>query len=104
MGWLYPFRITSQERKEIRDCARIYFYGGNPAAQEETEEAWLKWKKVFEVFLICRDARYGNLLHLPFSGGVYEQPAKTMDAIEQIQACYYEKLKDDMDSAMSSLH
>ena len=71
---------------------------------EETAEYWNKWKKFFEVFIICRDARYGNLLHLPFEGGVYEQPCKTMDVMEQIQSCFIEKLNDETGSALSRLH
>jgi len=56
------------------------------------------------VFIVCRDARYGNLLHLPFAGGVYDQPCKTMDVLEQIRANFLEKLTDDQEKTLAGLH
>jgi hypothetical protein len=103
LGRLNPFRIKAEERKEIRQVALIYFDGGNPAAMEETAERWQKSKKFFEIFAVCKDARYGNLLHLPFSGGVYEQPAKTMNVIEEIQNAYIEKLAEKMKGSFSGI-
>ena len=49
-----------------------------------------------------RDARYGNLLHLPFVGGVLEQPAKTMAVYGVIQAIYCDKLMEDMEKSMKA--
>lgn len=49
-----------------------------------------------------RDARYGNLLHLPFEGGVLDQPAKTMAVYEVIQSIYCNKLAEDMEKSMKA--
>jgi hypothetical protein len=49
-----------------------------------------------------RDARYGNLLHLPFDGGVLEQPAKTMAVYGIIQSIYCDKLLEDMEKSMKA--
>mgnify|MGYP007112523856 FL=1 len=49
-----------------------------------------------------RDARYGNLLHLPFEGGVLDQPAKTMAVYGVIQAIYCDKLVEDMEKSMKA--
>jgi hypothetical protein len=57
----------------------------------------------FDAFLICRDARYGNLLHLPFEGGVFEQPAKTMNVITYIQSLYIEKLEYENKKSMANI-
>jgi hypothetical protein len=88
----HPFSSTPQERRELRQCAKLLFWGSNPAYQDETKEIFKKWTIFFDVFLWCRDARYGNLLHLPFSGGAFEQPAKTMSILTYIQSIYLEKL------------
>jgi uncharacterized protein YbgA (DUF1722 family) len=49
------------------------------------------------------DVRYGNLLHLPFSGGVAEQPAKTMTVLNHLQSIFREKLDEDQKSELSKI-
>jgi hypothetical protein len=69
--------------------------GNNPVLIPETKDCFIKkWKIFFDIFLICRDARYNNLIHLPFDGSVIEQPCKTMEVIQYIQNLYR---KDDME-------
>lgn len=94
------FYISPSERQEIKECGKIYFDGGNPLCQEETKDAWKKWEFFFDSFLIMRDARYGNILHLPFSGGVIEQPSKTMSVYRAIDDIYVQKIADDMEKAL----
>jgi hypothetical protein len=55
----------------------------------------MRYKILFDTFLIIRDVRYGNLLHLPFEGGAAEQPAKTMEGILLIQSIYREKIEEE---------
>jgi hypothetical protein len=98
-----PFSVAPEEAGEIRQCARLLFKGANPAHQNETREAYQKWKYFFDVFVMSRDARYGNLLHLPFEGGVFEQPSKTMDAIMLIQSVYIEHLKEEQEKASKKI-
>jgi hypothetical protein len=96
MDKLYPFsEPSSKERQEIRNCAKIFFYGGNPSSLEETKDAWSKWQVFFNVFLMIRDARYGNLIHLPFNVSAFDQPHRTMKVIQQIQSLYQEKIEED---------
>jgi hypothetical protein len=94
-----PFALSKKEEWEIRQIARLLFGGGNPALQEETRELWRKWRHFFDVFVYCRDARYGNLLHFPFSGGAFEQPVKTMEAIGLIQNLYIKHIQDKQEEA-----
>ena len=96
------FQVTPSEEREIKECGRLFFKGGNPAALEETKEAWEKWNYFFTSFLFMRDARYGNILHLPFEGGVLNQPAKTMAVYGIIQTLFCEKLMEDMDKALKA--
>lgn len=76
----------------------------NPAEHGETEELYARWKPVFEIFNVMIDVRYGNFLHLPFSGGAAEQPAKTMDALNYIQALFRQKLDDDQKKHLSKIN
>jgi hypothetical protein len=81
----------------------LLFWGANPLYQEETKDTFLRWKVFFDAFLISRDARYGNLLHLPFGGGVFEQPSKTMNVITFIQSLYIEKLEYENKKSMEKI-
>jgi hypothetical protein len=47
---------------------------------------------------MCRrvfDARYGNYLHLPFAGGVMDQPDKTMKVLDILQEEFRKKIASD---------
>lgn len=94
----YPFGLSKKEVQEIRDCAQIYFYGGDPGSDSEIKDCWnSKWKLFFESCFNCLDARYGNFLMLPFSGGAMEQPIKTMEVYSVIRNCYREKITKDLE-------
>lgn len=41
------------------------------------------------------DRETGGLLHLPYQGGVLEQPLRTMQAFEVVQVVFGEKLKEE---------
>lgn len=96
----FPFSLSNQEVQEIRDCGQIYFSGGNPAADKELKQIWTKWREFFFSCFNCLDARYGNFLALPFSGGAMEQPMKTMQVYSLIRDLYREKIKRDTDKAI----
>ena len=72
------------------------FYGGNPSAFPETEKLVLKWNPFFNIFLQSVDKRTGSFLHLPFEGGLFNQPSKTMTILMIMQGLYCEKLSDEM--------
>jgi hypothetical protein len=40
---------------------------------------------------------------MPFEGGVFEQPSKTMDAIMLIQSVYIEHLKEEQEKASKKI-
>lgn len=95
----YLFALANNEVQEIRDCGQIYFSGGNPEADEELKASWHKWKYFFESCFTCLDARYGNFLAFPFSGGAMEQPIKTMQVYSLIRDLYREKINKDLEKA-----
>lgn len=94
MGKLAPFSCTHQEASEIRQIGRLLFWGGDPTVFEETKEMYEKWEYIFRLFLLCCDRKTGSFLNMPFSGGVAEQPAKTMHVLMLVQSIYCEKLAD----------
>lgn len=64
----------------------------------ETKEWYLKWNPFLNIFLQSVDRRTGSLLHLPFSTGAFEQPAKTMTILTTMQEEYFKHLADEMKS------
>lgn len=99
MDGIHPFSLREDEAREIKEIARVFFKGGNPMADKELKECYPKWSIFFSIFLAARDARYGNLLHLPFEGGAANQPMKTMAVIQLIQSVYIDKLVDEQNKA-----
>jgi hypothetical protein len=74
--------------------------GGDPDGYPELKGVYAKYKDIFDIFEICVDARYGNFLHLPFSGGVMDQGAKTMDILKYIRSLFREKIADEQKGKM----
>lgn len=50
--------------------------------------------------MLCVDARYGNLLHLPYSGGAMEQPIYDCEVYFVLQDLYREILTKKLDGAI----
>jgi hypothetical protein len=63
-----------------------------------------KWELWFDLFDVMIDVRYGNFLHLPFSGGVAEQPVKTMAILSYIQSLFRKKIADEQKKAVPKVH
>lgn len=95
-----PFSATKGDERELRDICQIYFYGGNPECDSEIRTAWIKWRTIINAFLSCVDARYGNFIFLPFEGGIFEQPVKTMSVFELLRGLYREKIDKDLKSSV----
>lgn len=72
------------------------FFGGNPEAHEETAEYYKKWAFLFDLFEWCKDYKTGALLHLPCSGGVLDQPAKTMSLLGVMKEVWLERLAESL--------
>jgi len=98
-----PFCANEEEQQEIRNCAKIFFYGGNPNADSETKSEWQKWQSWFDIFVLCVDARYGNFLRLPFNCDLWEMPKKSISVMFLLQNLYREKLADDMQKSSSKI-
>ena len=96
MDDLSPFQVKSIEEREIRQVGKLLFYNADPTSQPETESLYYKWKSFFSMFLVSVDRRTGSMLHLPFEGGLFEQPAKTLSVLTAIQSVFFEKLEDDL--------
>lgn len=87
----YPFSET--DRWEVRQVALCLFNGSY--LDREIEEYYKKWHLFFKLFYTCIDRKHGSLIHLPFSGGALEQPAKTMEVIRYLQSLWIEKIADE---------
>lgn len=72
------------------------FRGGNPMAFEETAEWCVKWSALIQMFCQSVDRRTGSFLHLPFSGGVLEQPSKTMTIFRVLQEEFSKVLTESL--------
>jgi hypothetical protein len=96
LDYIRPFQVTPCQASEIRQVAKLLLWGDDPTSQPETEGLYYKWKWFFDVFLVSVDRRTGSLLHLPFSGGLFEQPSKTMSVLTTIQSVFFEKLQEDL--------
>ena len=92
----YPFSASPDERREIKQVAKIIFSGGDALAFPETKEWMLKWNLYFNLFLQSVDRRTGSLLHLPSDGGLINQPSKTMTILMIMQEVYMQNLADSI--------
>lgn len=63
----------------------MMFTGANPMNMPELAEWTIKWNPFITIFLESVDRRTGSLLHLPFEGGTFEQPSKTMTILRVLQ-------------------
>lgn len=91
-----PFQVSSIEEREIKQVGKLLFWNADPTSQPETEGLYYKWKWFFTLFLVSVDRRTGSMLHLPFEGGLFEQPSKTLSVLTAIQSVFFEKLEDDL--------
>jgi len=66
------------------------FQGGS--IPSELQGAYQKWMILVHVFLRCIDRENGSYAQMPYSGGVMEQPERTMQAMDLLQGVYGEEL------------
>jgi hypothetical protein len=92
---VYPFQGSPEEQKDLRNIFRVVSSGGNPYGYPETENTYKKYKTIFDIFEVCVDSRYGNLIHLPFNGGVVDQGAKTMGLLKYLQSLFRQKIMEE---------
>jgi len=50
------------------------------------------------MYLLAADADNGSMHMLPFSGGLLEQPYRTMQVFEAVQAKFWERLGEQNES------
>lgn len=100
----FPFTLTKQERQTLRDCIKVVLSGGNPAADDELKEDWLKWSFFSEIAFFSLDARYGNWLFCPIGESPADLGIKTYEALETIRGLYREKINAEQKEALSRIH
>lgn len=90
-----PHPFIEEERREIRNIARVVFWGGDPDCDTELAPLNKKWGPVFKLFLHCVDRRYGNYLHFPAAGGALDQPHRLMQVFDVMRDIFTEKIRED---------
>jgi hypothetical protein len=83
------------EYQEIRDVAKIIFYGGSPDCDLTIEDCYKKWKYFFDLFLSIINPKNGFFQHLPTNNSPHEQPYKTMQVLSVMREIWIEKINDD---------
>lgn len=94
-----PFRITPEEQREIKEIARVFFRNGHPEADPEIKNNWLKYQIFFEAFIYLASAKDGDMLGMPFEGGIFDQPYKTMCILLEIQGAYRQYICEETEKA-----
>ena len=88
-----PFSVEDQN--ELGPIASILFSGG--ALPESSRGAAEKWATAIRMFLMAVNRENGTLVHLPESGGLLDQPKRTMDIMLFLQnifiRCIQKKMK-----------
>lgn len=69
----------------------------------ETSAPYQKWCGLFDLFEWAKDFRTGALIHLPASGGLLDQPAKTMAAFGVMREVWLKKLSDSFRNGISNI-
>jgi hypothetical protein len=90
-----PFSISPGEQRDLRNLFKIISTGGNPYSYPELKDVYNQYKTIFDIFDICIDTRYGNIINLPFSGGIVDQGSKTMEMIRYLQSLFRKKIIQD---------
>lgn len=79
----YP---SEQERKEIRSVCKEIFNGRKSVEIFRAYHRWIHY--VTDIFLPICDGENGNLLSMPFSGSLMEQPYMTFQVVLAVQGEY----------------
>lgn len=69
----HPF--SSEEAAEVRRIAK-YTLGGYNLGKLSRQQAVIK--QAFDLFLLCSGMEHGDVYSLPYGGGAFDQPYKTM--------------------------
>jgi len=69
----HPF--SKQEVGEIKNIAR---YSLNGYKMSNLSDSEIAYRTAFDSFQLCVGYENGDVFHLPYSGGVLEQPHKTI--------------------------
>lgn len=98
MAGVAPF--DEADRAEIKRVARSVFNGhGIPYEMEGDAK---RWATMIQAFLTSVDRENGSLLHLPYSGGILEQPYKTMMLFGLLQSIFLEEIEKANKRSMRS--
>lgn len=98
MAGVAPFDET--DRAEVKRVARSVFNGHGIPTELEGEA--MRWATMIQAFLSSVDRENGSLLHLPFSGGILEQPYRTMSVFSLLQSVFLEEIEKANKRSMRS--
>ncbi len=56
-----------------------------------------RWGGVIEMFLASVDREHGSILHLPYPGGVLQQPRRTLQVWRFLQSVYTEAIRNHLE-------
>lgn len=90
--------VKKKDVQVIRDCAKVFFDGGNPGTDLELANDWKSLGVYFDIFLTVRNSLTGDFNFFPFAGGYMDQPYRTTQILKTIQNYFYEKLQQQMKS------
>jgi len=79
-----------EEYGELTRLGRTLFQMGNGTVPSDLKGEMQKWGLWVTAFLASVNPMSGALQHLPFSGGVLEQPSRTMSVWRHLQGLYIE--------------
>ncbi len=84
--FLLPF--SRLDERDIRALSKVYFGGGRVPVQ--FQKANLKWRMLFEVFLVSVNRENGSFHMSPLEAMV--APAKTMSVLRLMQSLYVDHI------------
>jgi hypothetical protein len=81
-----------EESAELRRLARTLFKLRNGTLPLEQRDAMTRWGVWVDAFLASANPMSGAIQHLPYEGGVMDQPARTMSVWRLLQSEFIEAM------------
>ena len=77
---------------EIRSLSKEVFLNHYNQELFEEYKEWLPY--IVDIYAPIRNSENGDFLHLPFPGGVLDQPYQTMQILKEIQNTYRQVVQE----------
>lgn len=62
---------------------------------KDLEPYAVKWGMMIRQFLLCVNHENATIEHLPYEGGIMEQPYKTMQVFELLQSLFIKQIRKE---------